>query len=51
VRALLFPQKPWSSRVQPATGVVNTAYEGATLASVRLDGVDPASHCGGAYDS
>jgi hypothetical protein len=50
VRALLWPLFVLSAWAQPATVVADTTGEGAVLASVRLVGVGPASHCGGRHD-
>jgi hypothetical protein len=50
-RALLWPLFAWWARAQPATVVVGTTGEGASLASVPSVGLGSASHCGGGHDS
>jgi hypothetical protein len=50
VRELLWPQFAWSACAQLETVVAGTKCEGAALASVRLFGIDSASHCSGGHD-
>jgi hypothetical protein len=46
MRTLLWPLFDRSAWAVPVTVVAGTRFDGAELASVRLVGVSPASHCG-----
>jgi hypothetical protein len=50
LRALLWRLFPRSAWAQPATVLVDTTVEGASLASFRLVGVGTGGNCGGWHD-